>query len=278
MHTIYKLTSPSNKVYIGYTSMEFEKRLKLHHSNFRSWQRNGKRAACTKLFYAFAKYGFENFTHEILHEFEDKQEASNKEIELIEQLDTIANGYNILKGGQVGRAGIKSSDEHKKRISEARKAYFETEEGLAWKQELAQAMTDRKLSYKGMEPRVKQHSDETKRKISALKKGIPNPHGPLSEETKRKIGNSNRGKKRTEEQRKAQSTRQKGSKRPESQKRAVAAALSKTWRITDPDGNVMIITNLTEFCRERGLGQANMVSVSTGRLKHHKKYHCERLS
>jgi hypothetical protein len=49
-----------------------------------------------------------------------------------------------------------------------------------------------------------------------------------------------------------------GFKQPQSQKESVAKALSKTWHITYPNGDIKIITNLNKFCRENNLDQGNL--------------------
>ena len=57
-YCVYKHTSPSNKVYIGITSQEPERR----------WQ-NGYGYATQQLFWrAIQKYGWDNFKHEIIAE------------------------------------------------------------------------------------------------------------------------------------------------------------------------------------------------------------------
>lgn len=48
------------------------------------------------------------------------------------------------------------------------------------------------------------------------------------------------------------------------------------WKITDPDNNVIIITNLKEYCRNNGLHNGCMTAVSKNIRKHHKNYKCER--
>lgn len=112
--------------------------------------------------------------------------------------------------------------------------------------------------------------DEILRLISMAQKGKKKPEGfgekissfrktfRYSEESKMKIGNSNRGKKRTPEQIENIRLSIIGRKQPESQKIKVAEKLSKEYELTDPNGNVFKITNLTKFCRENGMNQANM--------------------
>lgn len=68
-----------------------------------------------------------------------------------------------------------------------------------------------------------------------------------------------------------------GFKQPQSQKDKVSKALSKTWNITDPNGNTSVIENLTQFCKDNNLDQGNMMHVANGRQKQHKGYTCSRV-
>lgn len=52
-----------------------------------------------KFFRAIQKYGWENFTHEILYENLNKEAANKIERDLIRKYDSINNGYNIQEGG-----------------------------------------------------------------------------------------------------------------------------------------------------------------------------------
>jgi group I intron endonuclease len=53
-----------------------------------------------------------------------------------------------------------------------------------------------------------------------------------------------------------------------------ATGRSKEWKFIDPNGNILVIHNLSEFCRNNNLNQSHMVSVSLGRygFKSHKGY------
>ena len=89
--TVYKHTSPSNKVYIGITSQPVLKR----------WN-NGHGYRHNEYFYrAILKYGWDNFKHEILFTELTKEQAELKEIELIKLYNSTDNhcGYNIQNGG-----------------------------------------------------------------------------------------------------------------------------------------------------------------------------------
>ena len=52
---------------------------------------------------------------------------------------------------------------------------------------------------------------------------------------------------------------------------------SKTYELTSPLGEHIIVKNLAKFCRENGLNQGNMVQVSKGIFKQHKKWKCKEM-
>lgn len=97
---IYKYTSPSGKSYIGQTIKTIEQRAKYTGEGYKR---------CSVFYRAILKYGFENFSCEILKEIqsETKQELKQKldslEQKYIQQYNTIAPfGYNIRSGGDDG--------------------------------------------------------------------------------------------------------------------------------------------------------------------------------
>lgn len=105
-YVVYKHTSPNNKVYIGVTCQDPpEKR----------WA-NGFGYRNNKHFdNAISKYGWQNFSHEILITDLTQKEAAEKEIEFIAQYNAADRnyGYNVSIGGNsLG----KLSDEHKQKI------------------------------------------------------------------------------------------------------------------------------------------------------------------
>lgn len=111
-YSVYKHTSPSNKVYIGITKHRPERR----------WC-SGKGYKNNQYFYrAIEKYGWDAFKHEILFEKLSKEDACKKEIELIAFYKSNQKefGYNITSGGD-GCNGLKHTEETKKKMSESRK-------------------------------------------------------------------------------------------------------------------------------------------------------------
>ena len=90
-YTVYKHTSPSGKVYIGITCCPVEKR----------WGKNGSKYKTQPFYRAIKKYGWDNINHEILFTNLSKDEAFQKEIELIKYYNSTDRryGYNISNGG-----------------------------------------------------------------------------------------------------------------------------------------------------------------------------------
>ena len=117
MFTVYKHTSPSNKVYIGITCQKPETR----------W-RNGKGYGHSPHFLsAIEKYGWDNFKHEILFENLSHKEAERKEVELIKKYKSTDRryGYNSDSGGNVLK---QHSEETKRKISESHKGMVYSDE------------------------------------------------------------------------------------------------------------------------------------------------------
>lgn len=105
---VYKHTSPTNKVYIGITRVKPIYR----------W-RNGKGyEECPRMYRAIKKYGWDNFKHEILFENLTKEEAEQKEIDLIAFYNSTDErfGYNLAKGGNSTK-GYKHTEETKLKYS-----------------------------------------------------------------------------------------------------------------------------------------------------------------
>ena len=106
---VYKHTSPSGKVYIGITSQSPSKRWK-----------NGLGYKDNPLFYkAIKKYGWENFSHEILFDSLCKKDAEEIEIMLISEYQSTKreNGYNLAPGGMVTSPTNESREKTRKSMT-----------------------------------------------------------------------------------------------------------------------------------------------------------------
>ena len=93
MYYVYQHINKINgKRYIGITKQNPESR----------WGTDGANYKSSPYFYsAIQKYGWDNFSHEILFNGLTKEEACDKEIELIAYFQTQdkQHGYNIMEGG-----------------------------------------------------------------------------------------------------------------------------------------------------------------------------------
>jgi hypothetical protein len=103
---IYKLTSPSGKCYIG-QSRDIIGRFRGHKSDTKRKHQ--------KLYYGIRKYGYENFTKEILEEC-DQNVLDIREIYWINYYDSANKGYNCDVGGQIHKT---FSKEHKEKLRQA---------------------------------------------------------------------------------------------------------------------------------------------------------------
>lgn len=163
-YIVYKHTCPNGKVYIGITGTTLETRCGCGGCNYRK---------NTLFNRAIKKYGWDNIRHEILFTGLTKEQAEQKEIELIEEYKS-ANpeyGYNISSGGESGNAGVVASKETRKKMSIAhlgnpsntgKKLSAETRRKLSEAHKGNKVMLGRKLSA------------ETRKKMSEAQKGSKN--------------------------------------------------------------------------------------------------------
>ena len=178
-YTVYKHTSPSEKVYIGITCMNVEDR----------WKNGNGYKSCKLFNHAIKKYGWENIKHEILFSGLTKEEACKKEIELIEQYHSCDPkfGYNLEKGGY-GEG--KHSEETLQKMSENRKGkclgkdnpFYHKHHSEEWVKNHLCGENNPMYGVKGKEhPRYGiKHTEESLNKMRNAKKGkyvgSLNPH------------------------------------------------------------------------------------------------------
>jgi hypothetical protein len=48
----------------------------------------------------------------------------------------------------------------------------------------------------------------------------------------------------------------------------------KTYEVVKPNGEVLIVKGLNEFCKKEGIDASNLCNVAKGKNKHHKGYKC----
>ena len=116
-YSVYKHTSPSNKVYIGITNQKVERRWRNGNGYM---PRDGRPTPFSN---AIIKYGWDNFRHEVLANGLSCEDACHMEIDLIKQYksDNRKFGYNVLKGGSVPLAECPESVKEHMRESSYRK-------------------------------------------------------------------------------------------------------------------------------------------------------------
>ena len=104
MHYIYCLTNKiNNKKYVGRTN-DIKRRMIQHKND--SFNKNCKRKYETPLAQAIRKYGWENFSIEILDKNENADIINELEKHYINKLNTYGkNGYNASIGGEFGYEG-----------------------------------------------------------------------------------------------------------------------------------------------------------------------------
>ena len=93
---------------------------------------------------------------------------------------------------------------------------------------------------------IHSHNEETKNKIRKKALGRPSPRKgvKLDIKTKNKISLSKLGK----------------------------VMWTKKWEVTEPNGRVIKINNLANYCRENKLNRGNMSSLANNRLSYYKNY------
>ena len=121
-YVVYKHTSPSGKSYIGLTK-NLTARNKSHLD---------KTSQCVAFKHAIQKYGWDNFTHEVLLDELTIESANYWEEYYIREYNSLApGGYNLQTGGnsrkhteetkrKMTQSKLRMSDETKQKISAAR--------------------------------------------------------------------------------------------------------------------------------------------------------------
>lgn len=179
MGIIYKITNILNgKIYVGQTIQKLAKRISQHKSIKKKLGIDA----------AIAKYGWDNFTAEIIEECPVEM-LNEREIFWIAELNTkVPNGYNLTDGGY-GHRGYKPTPEACANLSKALKGRKFSEEH---KKNISKAKKGTTPHNKG-----KHLSEEQKSLLSELNTGENNPNWgkPRSKETCQKISEAQMGEK-----------------------------------------------------------------------------------
>jgi len=112
--TIYKISFPNGKMYIGLTCASLRSRKMEHLSR-------AKKGSSLPVHNALRKYG-ESVVWEVLETVSDYEQGKVLEIKHIANFNAIEKGYNLTKGGD-GSFGYKQSDSQKLKSSLAHKGY-----------------------------------------------------------------------------------------------------------------------------------------------------------
>ena len=177
MGYIYKIISPSGRIYIGQT-----KNLK----NRISYYKTVKCKTQIKLYNSLLKYGWDKHSFEVIDSCSvdlDKKELDEKEKYWIKFYNSHHDGLNCNDGGQ-GHLGRKQSSEHI-----AKRVEFLKLKGRGVGRKRSKESNDKIILTRNINPY--KHSDEIRIKISEASKGRK-----FSEEAKKNMGLSRLGKKR----------------------------------------------------------------------------------
>jgi len=217
---IYKITSPSGKIYIGQS---------VHIQNRFSKYRKLNCKTQTKLYRSFLKYGVENHTFEIIHLCKEEK-LNHFEIHFINLYNTFNTkfGLNLKDGGSKGKPSsetkIKMSKSHEgeknhffnkkhtpkaiKRMSNSKKGKNNPNYGKKISEETRKILSEKRKG-KNNPFYGKKHSDEvinklkknkpslkTRKKMSESKKGDKNHffNKTHSDKSRKKISKSREGK------------------------------------------------------------------------------------
>ena len=189
---IYKVTSPSKKVYIG-QSWDIEKRLKGYINNPNKRQ--------TKLFNSIKSYSWKAHNFEVVHELpSDVTQQTLDQYEILYWQLYIELNVEMLNVREPGKGG-RFSEESKKKLSESKKGQ-QPMLGRKHSEETKAKISLARLERNGM--KGKKHSEESKKKISEYSKR-PRPStkgrvpwnkglkGTISEETRQKMSEAKKG-------------------------------------------------------------------------------------
>lgn len=277
---VYKHTFPNNKVYIGITKQTPKKR----------WMCGHGYKSNAYMINAIKKYGWNNIEHKILFENLTKEQAEQKEINLIAYYNSNNRefGYNIESGGlknktlsieTINKISAKNKGRTHILSSEAREKLRQAHIGKSLSQEhknkLSIAHTGKKLSVEHIQKiskanKGKKHSEKTKKYLSMIKKGKPSK----LKGTKKpqhiidKIRNKNLGKKRTEEVKQQMRIRMTGKKMSESNKIKILNAKRRPVEMYSKD-NILLKTyiDIKTAGVENNIHRGSITEVCKGNRK-----------
>jgi len=208
---IYRVTSKtSGKSYVGQTRKRLATRKRTHFKSSKRDRRNNK------FYNAIKKYGFDDFTWEVLYKDIPLEEVDLAEICAIYTHDTFHSGYNSTTGGENGYV---VSDETRVKLSKSQKGRKPWNRGVPCSEETKKKISEANTGHISTE--------ETRKKLSIASSGSNNPmygrtginsphfEKPKTEEHRKKISDANKGRTVSQETRMKLSIANKGKKVPQ---------------------------------------------------------------
>lgn len=278
IYTIYKATNKINgKSYIGFDS-NYPKR-KMEHKNSYS---NGKEV----FYFAIRKYGWDNFSWEILYQSKDSYYTKDimENYFIVENRTYIhfdnSQGYNMTLGGD-GTLGNKKTSKTKEKTKQTNLKIF----GFEYASQspiIKEKKKETALKNWGYEHPLQVPELIEKRKQTSIEKyNVDNP-------AKQKVNCRFCGKYCTigheifcecnperviPYDRSGKNNPRYGIKVSEETKEKQRNKLcKKTYSITTPDGEIVVTNNLKKYCKDNNLDDRNMYKVGFGKANHHKGY------
>lgn len=182
MYSVYLITSPLGKSFIGKTKKDPNKRL----SDYKKFIHNDE------LYKDIQEYGWNNFIKEIIYTSESEDDAVDFVVRYIKNndLNNPDVGYNRSTGGKNPLAGLKHTPEWNKKIGDSQRGELNHAYGKHWK------MSDEAKLHLSQARMGMKFTEEHRANISKSKRGSNHPNfgKKLSEETKQRI-RENRGRK-----------------------------------------------------------------------------------
>ena len=186
-YCVYKHTCPNGKVYIGITSNDPKRRW----NNGNGYRQNNHFSNAIK------KYGWKNIKHEIVLSDITKEQAAEKEIELIKESKSWdpKYGYNNTLGGEGGQH---FTEDAKARISKSLKDRYSSDPELRKKSSLSKIgrRASEETKAKMSESQKRRWTDDDKKRLSERMRGNRYRVGKsvvFSDETREKISKSKKG-------------------------------------------------------------------------------------
>ena len=283
IYTIYKATNvKNNKSYIGFDS-KFPKRKSEHKSCFSSQD--------TVFYRAIRKYGWENFTWEILYQSKELDHTKNvMENYFITEYNSYIHfkeslGYNMTLGGD-GIVGHIKSEETKNKT----KMFYLENYGVAHNSQLEEIKEKKKstsMKNWGKEFTLSVPEIREKGRLTCLEKyGVEN-YSEIKQNCvycgkyagiSHQIFCSKNPTRTIPYDRNGENNPRFGANLSESTKEKQRAKLCKNlYSITLPNGIVITTNNLRKFCREHNLDSGNLGKVVSGKYSQHKGYVAKKL-